>query len=146
MGEQEGKKRAESVEAVLAKHSPEVRAVVERLRALIQTTAPQLTEQVHMGWGAILYGSTGGMANQVVAIAPLRAHANLGLSDGVDLPDPRGLLEGTGKRIRHVKIKTPEDVDRPEVRELIEAAVARRSRGHRLPAPPPQGQGGRGQA
>jgi hypothetical protein len=39
------------------------------------------------------------------------------------LPDPAGLLEGTGKSLRHVKVRTMEDLRRPELKNLILAAV-----------------------
>ena len=48
-----------------------------------------------------------------------KAHANLGFARGASLPDPAGLVEGTGKNLRHVKVRKPEDVDRPGMRELL---------------------------
>ena len=50
------------------------------------------------------------------------------LAQGAELPDPLGLLAGTGKRARHVKIQQSGDVDRAGVRALLEAAVARKRR------------------
>ena len=43
------------------------------------------------------------------AIIPHKAHVNLQLADGVDLPNPDGHIEGTGKRVRHVKVRSVED-------------------------------------
>ena len=43
------------------------------------------------------------------AIIPHTAHVNLQLADGADLPNPDGRIEGTGKRIRHVKVRSVED-------------------------------------
>ena len=42
----------------------------------------------------------------------------MGLSRGVDLPDPEGLLEGTGKKIRHVKIMSAADAKKKAVKAL----------------------------
>jgi hypothetical protein len=42
--------------------------------------------------------------------------------DGVELPDPTGLLEGAGQRMRHVKIRTMADLKKPALRKLIQAA------------------------
>ncbi len=47
------------------------------------------------------------------AIIPHKAHVNLQLADGVDLPNPDGRIEGTGKRVRHVKVRSVEDAGRP---------------------------------
>ena len=58
-------------------------------------------------------------------IGPHARHVNLQLAEGALLDDPAGLVEGTGKRIRHVKLRTVDDVDRPAVRALLERSLAR---------------------
>jgi hypothetical protein len=63
------------------------------------------------------------MADQVFYVAAHTAHVNLGLMGGSDLPDPEGIMEGTGKRLRHVKLRKPEDVDKPALRTLLETAL-----------------------
>ena len=54
------------------------------------------------------------------------AWVNLGFYQGVDLADPEGLLEGTGAKMRHVKIRSLDAAQLPEVRALIMAAIAKR--------------------
>ncbi len=49
-------------------------------------------------------------------------HVNIGFFHGSALPDPAGLLEGTGKRMRHAKIRRGEPVDAAALDELIAAA------------------------
>lgn len=51
-----------------------------------------------------------------------RAHANVGFFHGASLPDPAGLLEGTGKRMRHVKLHWGRTVDAEALSDLISAA------------------------
>ena len=51
-----------------------------------------------------------------------RAHVNVGFFQGAALADPAGLLEGTGKRMRHVKLRPAQQVDAAALRELITAA------------------------
>ena len=48
-----------------------------------------------------------------------RAHANVGFYYGAMLPDPAGLLEGDGKRMRHVKLRPGKAVDEDALRTLI---------------------------
>jgi hypothetical protein len=60
------------------------------------------------------------------AVIAHREHVNLQLADGVDLPDPTGVVEGTGKRIRHVKIRTLESANSSAVRDLIRAQLSAR--------------------
>lgn len=52
------------------------------------------------------------------------AHVNIGFFKGSELPDPTGLLLGTGKAMRHVKLKPGEPVDEAALRALIAAAYA----------------------
>jgi hypothetical protein len=53
-----------------------------------------------------------------------KAHVNVGFFRGSELPDPSGLLEGTGKRMRHVKLRPDRDVDAEALANLIYAAYA----------------------
>ena len=51
-----------------------------------------------------------------------KTHVNVGFFFGAELRDPRGLLQGTGKRMRHVKGKPGEDFDSAALSALIDAA------------------------
>ncbi|MBV8976830.1 MAG: DUF1801 domain-containing protein [Alphaproteobacteria bacterium] len=51
-----------------------------------------------------------------------QAHVNIGFYRGAELDDPAGLLEGTGKRMRHVKLRWGQDIDGEALRALIAAA------------------------
>lgn len=53
-----------------------------------------------------------------------KAHASVGFFHGASIPDPNGQLEGTGKRMRHVKLRPGEDVDETALADLIAAAYA----------------------
>ena len=47
------------------------------------------------------------------------------LQSGIRLPDPKRLLKGTGKRVRHIVLESAADLDRPAVRALMREALAR---------------------
>jgi hypothetical protein len=51
-----------------------------------------------------------------------KAHVNVGFFGGAEIADPEGLLEGTGKFMRHVKLRPERDVDSTTLRTLIETA------------------------
>jgi hypothetical protein len=55
-------------------------------------------------------------------VGAFKAHVNVGFFQGASLPDPAGLLEGTGKRMRHVKVRWGQPVDEPALAALITAA------------------------
>ena len=54
------------------------------------------------------------------------SYVNLGFYHGASLPDPKGLLEGTGKNLRHVKIREAAGVRDPAIAELLRAAISNR--------------------
>jgi len=115
---------SEQFDDFMAVYTPEVRDIARNVRLLILSAMPAAIEQVDPPSKIIGYGFDRTYAGLVCAIAPFTAHVNLMFSQGVELPDPAGLLEGTGKRARHVKLKAPADVDNPALRLLLETAVA----------------------
>lgn len=116
------------LEQLLAPTSEAVRATFERLRRLVREAVPDAAEQVDLPDRLVAYGrpdADGGvrMREFLLAIAPHKAHVNVQFADGVALPDPGGLMEGTGKRIRHVKCRSVSDAERPALRALVEEQV-----------------------
>lgn len=53
-------------------------------------------------------------------VAVFKAHVNLGFFNGADLNDPQNMLEGTGKRMRHVKLRPGNEQDAKVISALIE--------------------------
>jgi hypothetical protein len=113
-----------TVEELLALYNPHVRSIAEKARALVLDVFPDAIEQVDAPDKMLHYGLGPRMAQQVFYIAGYSAHANLGFWYGSRTPDPHNLLEGTGKRLRHVKLRTPHDLERPALRELLALSLA----------------------
>jgi Domain of unknown function (DU1801) len=112
-----------AVDTFLKGYPPPVREIAVKAREVILSVMPDATEKVYPGWKVIQYGTAADMKSVFAAISPQRERVNLGLANGVDLPDPDGLLEGDGKAIRHVKLTSPEAAGAPAVRELIRGAL-----------------------
>ena len=107
-----------------------LKPVVEHLRQVILEIDPEACEVVRLGDRAATYGSgPRKMIDGYAYILPYRSWVNLGFYRGTSLTDPEKLLEGTGARMRHVKMRSVEDVNRPGVRELIREACAERKSG-----------------
>jgi hypothetical protein len=103
------------------------RAIAARLREIILSIHPDACEVVRLGDRAATYGlGPKKMSEGYVYILPYTSWVNLGFYKGADLPDPNGLLDGTGKKLRHVKIRSMKDVENPIIHRLIEAALAER--------------------
>ncbi len=75
---------------------------------------------------SVLYSTTEKkMKDSICVIVVYRDHVNLMFPRGVDLKDPKGLLEGSGKAMRHVKMRSAADAARPGVTQLIRQAKKR---------------------
>jgi hypothetical protein len=108
---------------LLAGYDPHVRDILLTVRDVILTVVPDAHEKVYPGWRTIGYGHGAGMSAQFCGLGPQKERVNLYFNRGTDLDDPAGLLEGTGKAMRHVKLTTPSDATRAEVVALIQAAA-----------------------
>ena len=70
------------------------------------------------------FSFTGKLGQAFIQIATYAKHVNIGFDRGTELPDPQGLLKGTGKRIRHVRLNDASDLDNESILALIDSAVA----------------------
>jgi hypothetical protein len=111
------------VQRLLAAQSPAIGELAGALCALILELYPDAV--VTVDGGDIGFGATAGYKGLVFTVSPHAKHVTLGLAGGASLPDPAGLLEGTGKVHRHLKLREPAGLDRPELRDLMEAALNR---------------------
>ena len=111
----------------MAGANPEMAALARTLRAIIVQMHPEHVEICWPRQGIASYGvGPKKMSEHYAYIAPQKAYVNLGFYHGVNLPDPVGLLQGTGKKLRHIKIHSEAEARRPSVKALLAAALADR--------------------
>ena len=117
-----------AIDAAFAKlldgHAPDVAATAVALRTAVKAAMPDAVEQIDFGNGLLAIGRSRAMRDLLFAIIPHKAHVNPQLADGVDLPNPDGLIEGTGKRIRHVKVRSVEAAASARLRAVIDGQLA----------------------
>ena len=112
---------------LLAETEASLRPIVRRLREMVLEVHPGAVEVVRLGDRAATYGlGPRKMSEGYCYVLPHQRWVNLGFYQGVALPDPGQLLEGTGARLRHVKVRSLEDTDAPALRELVALALAER--------------------
>ncbi|UCG23941.1 MAG: DUF1801 domain-containing protein [Chloroflexota bacterium] len=108
---------------------PGMRPIARRLREIVVEVDPNTVEVVRLGDRAATYGvGPKKMSEGYAYILPHKNWVNLGFYIGATLPDPAGLMEGTGKKLRHVKVRSVEDAGRPEIYALLEEALAERKK------------------
>jgi hypothetical protein len=113
------------VEEFVNHAEPKMRDLARKVREFVRGVYPDLIERLDKGSWVIRYSMSEKMSDDVAYIAAHKAHLNIGLMRGSQLSNPAGLLEGTGKLLRHVKIKKEADLqERGEaLRALLQAAL-----------------------
>ena len=121
------KARVGTFDELLARAAPDMQKVMTAARKLVLSVHRDATEVVRLGDRAATYGyGPKKMSEGHTYLMPQKDYVNLGFYYGALLPDPEGLLEGTGAKMRHTKLRTLADVKK--CRALVEAAVAERRR------------------
>ena len=95
-------------------------SVAKAARALVKKSVAGCEEYVNP-WKIPSFDYHGPLCGYMVG----KEHVTFILVRGAMLPDPGKLLEGTGKSVRHVKLRSVEDVKRPGVKKLIMEAAKR---------------------
>ena len=85
--------------------------------ALMRESGPDVRELMHDGFPTACVGDA-----PFAYVGVFKAHVNVGFFRGAKLADPVGLLEGTGKYMRHVKVKPGLALDAASLEALITAA------------------------
>ena len=94
--------------------------IVKRLRGFIARHYPELTESLK--WHVPIYSLHG---KNLLGLQDFTAHVNLNFFWGAQLHDPRRILIGTGKRVRHVTFRSITDIAWAALKEFIDQAIAK---------------------
>jgi hypothetical protein len=108
----------------LKPYDREIRDLALKLRALVLEEMAPCYENIYDAYSAVAigYGTSDRLKDGIFHIAVYSKHVNLGFNDGATLDDPKGILQGSGNQIRHITIKTPDDISRPVLRAYIRRA------------------------
>lgn len=116
-----GRGTTASAEEFLTQYPPEVRALAQRLRALVRETVPTASEHVYQGWKALGYRDP--QSGYFCGIFPQPDHVRLLFEHGAALPDPDGLLTGTTRQVRYVEVRNARDIRPGPIQGLLRAAL-----------------------
>ena len=111
---------------LLKRYDRGVQELTFALRELVlEELAPCCEYIVEVYIVSILYGPTHRMKDGICYIGVIKDHVNLGFIRGSELADPQRILEGTGKQMRHIKIRNMSDLERPAIRAYLQEACER---------------------
>ena len=112
-----GVKRDPAVDIWLTESPVELRSIAQKWFVRMRRCGDDVRELMHDGCPvACVQDAPFGYVNS------FKSHVNVGFFYGAMLEDPAGLLEGSGKRMRHVKLKPGPEFDTAALRDLIDAA------------------------
>ena len=110
-------KRDPAIDAWMHKHSGELGAIAQRWFEVMRASGDDVRQLLHDDHPtACVDDAAFGYVNV------FKAHVNVGFFRGAEIADPHGILEGTGKFMRHVKLRPEQDVDAAALTGLIETA------------------------
>jgi len=107
-----------SFDLYLADQPPQNRAIIKALRAFVMRTAPKLEETVKWGNGCWVKGKA-----PVAYVYSDKGFVQFGFFRGAALDDKKGLLEGKGQYVRHIKVHSAADIDRTAFAALLRQAM-----------------------
>lgn len=111
--------RDPAVETWMDEHADELGAIARRWFEVMRDCGHDVRELLHDGHPTACVGDAAfGYVNA------FKAHVNVGFFRGAELADPKGLLEGSGKVMRHVKLSPEREVDPGALTKLIQDAYA----------------------
>jgi hypothetical protein len=110
-------KRDAAIEVWMHEHSDQLGAIAQHWFEIMRACGDDVRELLHDGHPtACVADAAFGYVNA------FKAHVNVGFFLGAEIADPEGLLEGTGKFMRHVKLRPERDFNAMALMKLIETA------------------------
>ena len=107
------------IDAWMHEHAGELGAIAQRWFDVMRACGDDVRELLHDGHPTACVGDAA-----FAYVNAFKAHVNVGFFRGAEIADPDGLLEGTGKFMRHVKLSPDRHVDARALTTLIETAYA----------------------
>jgi hypothetical protein len=111
-------KAYETFDLYLADQPPKNRTLIRALRKFVKRTAPKLVESVKWGNGCWVNGK-----DPVAYVYSDTGLVQFGFFRGASLDDPKGLLEGKGEYVRHIKVRKTADIDERAFGALLRQAA-----------------------
>ena len=108
-------------EEYVADQTPRNQTIIRELRKLVKRVAPALSETVKWGNGCWVRGK-----ENVAYVYSASEYVQFGFFGGSALKDPKGLLEGAGRYVRHIKVHAVTDIDERAFASLLKQAATLR--------------------
>ena len=109
--------KAKTVDEYIRSLESEPGEIVAALRQIVRAAAPQAKESIK--WAQPVYEDNGPFCY----IRAFKSHVTFGFWRGIEFPDPLGILEGDGDRMRHVKVSRLKDIKKKAFQDFVRMGV-----------------------
>jgi hypothetical protein len=111
----------------IAKFTPEIARLIRRARKTMRERLPHALELVYDNYNffVIGYGPSDRASEALFSLAAQAKGVSLCFLQGAGLPDPKGLLKGSGNVVRHIRLENAATLDQTDVRALMNTAIER---------------------
>lgn len=113
------------LDGFLDRFLPEIAADARACLKILRERLPGAVQLVYDNYNALVigFGPSGKASEAIFSLVIYPRYLRVFFLQGTEVADPRKLLEGSGNVVRSIRLAGPDDLNRPEVRELMEAAL-----------------------
>ncbi len=115
----------QQLDEFLDRYLPEIAADARACLKILRKQLPNAVQLVYDNYQALVigFGPSDKASDAIFSLAIYPNHMNFFFLQGAKVPDPDGLLQGSGNVARHIRLTSPEDLNRPDVRDLMAVAM-----------------------
>ena len=109
----------------MKKYVPDIVRQATEMRAKLEEQIPGAVEMVYDNWNGLVigFGATERPSEAIVSLLLQPEWVTLCFLKGAKLRDPKKLLKGSGNIVRSMRLQSPADLDKPEIRDLVAQSV-----------------------
>jgi hypothetical protein len=113
------------LDCFLDAYTPDVADIARRTLTKLRKRLPNAIEMVYDNFNALAcgFGPSERVSDAIFSIAVYPKHVNFFFLQGAKLPDPDGLLQGEGSRVRHICLEDEKTLDRADVKAMMAIAM-----------------------
>jgi hypothetical protein len=125
MKKAETKSAEVQLDSFLEAYTPEIAAFARVALTKLRKRLPHAIEMIYDNYNALAcgFGPNERVSDVIFSIAVYPKHVNFFFLQGAKLPDPDGLLQGAGSRVRHIRLEDEETLDRADVKAMMATAM-----------------------
>jgi len=115
----------EQLDGFLDKYLPEIAAQARACLKILRARLPGAVQMVYDNYNALVvgFGPSEKPSDAIFSLVMYPRYLILCFLQGTKVPDPDGVLKGSGNVVRNIRLTEPGDLNRPDIRDVMAAAM-----------------------